>query len=68
MIRKICHGRGKRLSGDESVFLIVLMETIAAIFLIIRRDPDETRHTWQTWTTTMFGTLALSVFEQMDQR
>ena len=45
-----------------SVFLIVLMETIAAVFLIIRRDPDETRHTWQTWTTTTCGTLAPTLF------
>ncbi|MGI9293938.1 MAG: methyltransferase family protein [Pseudomonadales bacterium] len=45
-----------------SVLLIVLMETVAAIFLIIRRDPDETRHTWQTWTTTTFGTLAPTLF------
>jgi protein-S-isoprenylcysteine O-methyltransferase Ste14 len=41
-----------------SVFLIVVAETIAAIFLIIRRDPDETWHSWQTWLTTACGTLA----------
>ena len=41
-----------------SVFLIVVTETIVAIFLIIRRDPDETRHTWQTWITTTCGTLS----------
>ncbi len=41
-----------------SVFLIVVTETIVAIFLIIRRDPDETRHTWQTWISTTCGTLA----------
>ncbi len=41
-----------------SVFLIVVTETIVAIFLIIRRDPDETEHTWQTWSTTTCGTLA----------
>lgn len=41
-----------------SVLLIVLMETIVAVFLIIRRDPKETRHTWQTWTTTTLGTFA----------
>jgi protein-S-isoprenylcysteine O-methyltransferase Ste14 len=41
-----------------SVFLIVVTETIVAIFLVIRRDPDETRHTWQTWITTTCGTLA----------
>ena len=49
-----------------SVLLIVLMETIAAIFLIIRRDPDETRHTWQTWTTTTFGTLAPTLFRPIE--
>ncbi len=41
-----------------SVFLIVVTETIVAIFLLIRRDPDETRHSWQTWMTTTCGTLA----------
>ena len=41
-----------------SVFLIVVAETIAAIFFIIRRDPDETWHSWQTWLTTTCGTLA----------
>ena len=40
-----------------SVALIVVAETIAAIFLIIRRDPDETWHSWQTWLTTTGGTL-----------
>lgn len=49
-----------------SVLLIVLMETIAAVFLIIRRDPDETRHTWQTWTTTTFGTLAPTLFRPIE--
>lgn len=41
-----------------SVFLIVVTETIVAVFLIIRRDPDETGHTWQAWITTTCGTLA----------
>jgi protein-S-isoprenylcysteine O-methyltransferase Ste14 len=41
-----------------SVLLIVVTETIVAVFLLIRRDPDETQHSWQTWTTTTFGTLA----------
>lgn len=41
-----------------SVFLIVVAETIAAIFLIIRHDPQETRHSWQTWLTTTCGTLS----------
>lgn len=41
-----------------SVSLIVVAETIAALFLIIRRDPDATQHSWQTWLTTTCGTLA----------
>lgn len=49
-----------------SVLLIVLMETLAAVFLIIRRDPDETWHSWQTWTSTTFGTLAPMLFRPTD--
>lgn len=49
-----------------SVLLIVLMETLAAVFLIIRRDPDETQHSWRTWTTTTFGTLAPTLFRPTD--
>ena len=41
-----------------SVLLIVVTETIVAVLLLVRRDPDETRHTWQTWITTTGGTLA----------
>ena len=41
-----------------SVLLIVVAESIAAVFLIVRRDPDETWHSWQTWLTTTCGTLA----------
>ncbi len=41
-----------------SVSLIVVAETVAAIFLLIRRDPDETWHSWQTWLTTTCGTMA----------
>jgi protein-S-isoprenylcysteine O-methyltransferase Ste14 len=40
-----------------SVFLIVITEAIVAVLLLVRRDPDETRHTWQTWVTTTGGTL-----------
>ena len=41
-----------------SVLLIVITETIVAVLLLVRRDPDETRHTAQTWITTTGGTLA----------
>ncbi len=40
-----------------SVFLIVVTETIVVIFLLIRRDADETKHSWQTWITSACGTL-----------
>ena len=49
-----------------SVLLIVLMETIVAVFLIVRRDPEETRHTWQTWTTTTLGTFAPMLLRPTD--
>jgi len=41
-----------------SVALIVITETIVAVFLVVRRDPDETLHSWQAWMTTTLGTLA----------
>ena len=41
-----------------SVLLMVLMETMVAVFLLIRRDPDNTWHCWKTWITTIGGTLA----------
>ncbi|MFT5500604.1 MAG: protein-S-isoprenylcysteine O-methyltransferase Ste14 [Woeseiaceae bacterium] len=49
-----------------SVFLIVVTETIVAIFLVVRRDPDETHHSWQTWVTTTCGTLAPFLLRPVD--
>jgi protein-S-isoprenylcysteine O-methyltransferase Ste14 len=49
-----------------SVFLIVVTETIVAVFLVIRRDPDETLHSWQTWLTTTCGTLAPFLLRPVD--
>jgi protein-S-isoprenylcysteine O-methyltransferase Ste14 len=49
-----------------SVFLIVVTETIVAVFLVIRRDPDETYHSWQTWVTTTCGTLAPFLLRPVD--
>lgn len=40
-----------------SVALILVSETIVAVFLLIRRDPDQTRHSWRSWITTTGGTL-----------
>lgn len=49
-----------------SLLLIVLVEAIAAVFLIIRRDPGETKHSWQTWTTTTLGTFAPMLLRPTD--
>jgi protein-S-isoprenylcysteine O-methyltransferase Ste14 len=49
-----------------SVFLIVVTEAIVAVFLVIRRDPDETLHSWQAWLTTTAGTLAPFLLRPVD--
>ena len=49
-----------------SVLLIVITESVVAFFLIIRRDPDETHHSWQTWITTTLGTLAPFLLRPID--
>lgn len=49
-----------------SVFLIVVTETIVAVILLTRRDPDETRNTWQTWVTTTGGTMAPFLLRPID--
>lgn len=49
-----------------SVLLIVVAETIAAIFLIIRRNPDKTWHSWQTWLSTACGTAAPLLLRPVD--
>jgi len=45
------------LNPRASVLLILITETIVAVLFLIRRDPDETRHTWKSWATTTGGTL-----------
>jgi protein-S-isoprenylcysteine O-methyltransferase Ste14 len=49
-----------------SVFLIVVTEAIVAFFLLVRRDADETRHTWQAWVTTVCGTFAPLLLRPID--
>ena len=39
-----------------SLLLIVAFESLIAVMLVIRRDPDETVHTWKTWLATTAGT------------
>jgi len=62
----LANGRNFIENPRLSVLLIVVTETIVAIFLVIRRNPDETEHSWQTWTTTTFGTLAPFLLRPVD--
>jgi protein-S-isoprenylcysteine O-methyltransferase Ste14 len=62
----IANAKSFLLNPRLSVFLIVVTETIVAIFLVVRRDPDETHHSWQTWVTTTCGTLAPFLLRPVD--
>ncbi len=53
----LAHAKSFLENPRLSVFLIVVTETVVAIFLFIRRDPDETQHSWQTWITSAGGML-----------
>lgn len=44
-------------TGRPSVLLIVLVETLILVFALVRSDPSGTWHSWQTWVTTLGGTL-----------
>ena len=62
----LANGRSFVENPRLSVLLIVVAETVAAVFLLIRRNPDETEHSWQTWTTTTFGTIAPFLLRPID--
>jgi protein-S-isoprenylcysteine O-methyltransferase Ste14 len=62
----VANGRSFIENPRLSVLLIVVVETTAAVFLLIRRNPDETEHSWQTWTTTTFGTIAPFLLRPID--
>ena len=62
----VANGRSFIDNPRLSVLLIVVVETTAAVFLLIRRNPDETEHSWQTWTTTTFGTIAPFLLRPID--
>jgi len=62
----IANAKSFLASPRLSVFLIVATESIVAIFLITRRNADETQHTWQTWVTTTCGTFAPLLLRPID--
>ena len=62
----IANGKSFIENPRLSVFLIVVTETIVAVLLVTRREADETDHSWQTWTTTTFGTIAPFLLRPID--
>ena len=49
-----------------SVLLIVAVEGLVAVMLVIRRDPENTQHSWKTWGATSIGTLAPMLLRPID--
>lgn len=49
-----------------SLLLIVAVEGLVAVMLVIRRDPDQTAHGWQTWLATSVGTFAPMLMRPTD--
>ena len=49
-----------------SLVLIVVMEALLAFFLLVRKDADQTWHSWKTWLTTCGGTLAPLLLRPVD--
>lgn len=49
-----------------SLLLIVAVEALVAVMLIIRREPDQTRHGWKTWIATSIGTFAPMLLRPTD--
>lgn len=50
------HLRSLLLHPRLSILLIIVVETLVALMLLTRRDPDKTWHSWNTWITTSAGT------------
>ena len=68
MFLAFAYAQGKSFIEEPrlSVFLIVVTETIVAVLLLIRRDPDETWHSFATWFTTTCGTLSPLLLRPID--
>lgn len=49
-------------TARPSMLLIVAAESLLVIFLLIRRDPDATWHSWWTWLTMLGGTYGPMLF------
>jgi protein-S-isoprenylcysteine O-methyltransferase Ste14 len=49
-----------------SLLLIVIVEGLVAVMLVIRRDPENTQHSWKTWLATSIGTFAPMLLRPTD--
>lgn len=45
-----------------SLAMMVVVESILMVFVLIRRDPDATWHSWWTWLTMLGGTFGQLLF------
>jgi protein-S-isoprenylcysteine O-methyltransferase Ste14 len=45
-----------------SLLLVVAAESLLVVFILIRRDPDATWHSWWTWLTMLGGTFGPLLF------
>jgi len=45
-----------------SLLLFVVVESLLLVFVLIRRDPDATWHSWWTWLTMLGGTFGPLLF------
>lgn len=49
-----------------SLLLIVAVESLVALMLFIRHDPDRTHHSFKTWVATFCGTVAPMLLRPTD--
>jgi len=49
-------------TARPSLLLIVASESLLVVFVLIRRDPDATWHSWWTWLTMLGGTFGPLLF------
>ena len=56
------HLNGCATTTRPSLLLVVAAETLLVVFILIRRDPDATWHSWWTWLTMLGGTFLPLLF------
>ena len=62
------HVQAFRETPRLSVLLIVGMEALLVLFVLVRKDPSRTWHSWQTWLTTCGGTFFPLLLRPMEMQ